>query len=200
MTPTVAKSGMHKMRRIAEVAFPDIAGRLMSLYWLTRLTHTPAGVAVELGVRNGDSTRAILAACEDCGQLLYSFDIEDVRAHVPSYTTKFGLPWFQAGWRFSRQDSVSAGRLWNLGPVDMVFIDTDHTYETTRDEIAAWSPHVRLGGCLAFHDYWMTSSDAPRNGVKPAVDEWCAAYPREYKLETWARWEGDTGFAVIWKV
>jgi len=43
-------------------------------------------------------------------------------------------------------------------PVDMIFVDTDHTVETTRREVELWLPYVREGGILAFHDIY-TSAD-----------------------------------------
>lgn len=35
---------------------------------------------------------------------------------------------------------------------DLVFIDTTHGYEDTRDEIATYGPRLTPGGCLALHD------------------------------------------------
>jgi hypothetical protein len=50
--------------------------------------------------------------------------------------------------------------------VDFVFIDADHSYESTLKDIQAWLPKIKDGGILAGHDYvdkW--------EGVKRAVDE-----------------------------
>jgi hypothetical protein len=50
--------------------------------------------------------------------------------------------------------------------VDMVFIDGDHRYESVREDIKDWWPHVKPGGVICGHDY-------PNfDGVKRAVDEW----------------------------
>jgi len=38
------------------------------------------------------------------------------------------------------------------GPVDFAFIDGDHTYEGVRQDVAMYSPLVREGGIVAFHD------------------------------------------------
>lgn len=38
-------------------------------------------------------------------------------------------------------------------PLDLIFIDGDHSYEACRDDIQAWRQHVRPGGILAVHDY-----------------------------------------------
>jgi methyltransferase family protein len=37
-------------------------------------------------------------------------------------------------------------------PVDLLFIDGDHTYETVRGDYETYLPHVRPGGVVAFHD------------------------------------------------
>ena len=37
-------------------------------------------------------------------------------------------------------------------PVDLLFIDGDHTYETVKTEFEMYSPLVRSGGVIAFHD------------------------------------------------
>jgi hypothetical protein len=49
-------------------------------------------------------------------------------------------------------------------PVDLVFIDADHTYEEVRKDLR-WARHVRPGGILCGHDYGVFP------GVNRAVDE-----------------------------
>jgi predicted O-methyltransferase YrrM len=39
------------------------------------------------------------------------------------------------------------------GTIDFVFIDGDHSYEACRNDIAAWTPFVKRGGVIAFHDF-----------------------------------------------
>ncbi len=192
---TVCKDGLNRMFGIIDRATGDIKHRLWTLYWLVRMTHTPQGVAVELGTRNGDSTRAMLAAAADVLGAVYSFDCEDC-SHVVTD------PYLHSYWQFHRKDSAKAGWEWS-GMVDMVFVDTDHLYATTKGELEAWAPRVRQGGCMAFHDYWL--DDASRaecgHGVKQAVDEWANKYQKVWRLETWdAGPDGDTGMAVIWRI
>jgi len=52
-------------------------------------------------------------------------------------------------------DSKSIGQEWlgRGGPVDMVFIDGDHSYEGCKGDIEAWLPNLKPGGLLAIHDY-----------------------------------------------
>ena len=48
--------------------------------------------------------------------------------------------------------SAEAARGWNGTPVDVVFIDGDHTREGARLDWDLWSPHVPAGGTVVFHD------------------------------------------------
>lgn len=53
---------------------------------------------------------------------------------------------------------------------DFLFIDGDHTYEGVRADWLAWSPLVRPGGVVAFHDTW-PNGDRHEPGVVRWVDE-----------------------------
>ena len=39
------------------------------------------------------------------------------------------------------------------GQIDFIFIDGDHSYEACKADIAAWTPFVKRGGVIAFHDF-----------------------------------------------
>ncbi|MGH7127134.1 MAG: class I SAM-dependent methyltransferase, partial [Planctomycetaceae bacterium] len=52
-------------------------------------------------------------------------------------------------------------------PADIIFIDADHSYESTKADILAWLPHVKPGGVMLGHDY--RTQQFP--GVTQAVDE-----------------------------
>jgi len=55
-----------------------------------------------------------------------------------------------------------------------IYVDTDHSYETTRDELKLYAPKLKEGGIIAGHDYekgnWITTY---RYGVIEAVHEFC---------------------------
>lgn len=38
------------------------------------------------------------------------------------------------------------------GPIDFLFIDADHYYDSVSRDFAVWSAHVRPGGLIGFHD------------------------------------------------
>jgi predicted O-methyltransferase YrrM len=53
-------------------------------------------------------------------------------------------------WHIARSQDV--GRSWTGGPVDVVFIDGDHSPEGCREDWERWHEHVRPGGAVCFHD------------------------------------------------
>jgi predicted O-methyltransferase YrrM len=196
--------GISWMKKIAQIAAGgDMEDRVWSLYWLARWCvercPEPGGIVVELGVRTGNSTRALLAACVDCGAKLYSFDTTDCRETVTKVNLAAGMPSpFEFPWEFRQQDSREVGRMWPHWPVDMIFVDTDHSVVTTTEEILHWNRHVRVGGAMVFHDYFLF--EAPMDGVKIAVDQFARDWPKHWRLETHADWgRPDTGLAVLWR-
>jgi predicted O-methyltransferase YrrM len=52
-------------------------------------------------------------------------------------------------------DSLAAAKKLEAqrGAIDFVFIDGDHSYDACRADIAAWTPFVKRGGVIAFHDF-----------------------------------------------
>lgn len=59
---------------------------------------------------------------------------------------------------------------------DLVYIDTDHTYEATIEELRAYAPKMREGGVIAGHDCCVGSYEgAYRYGVIETVHEFCVA-------------------------
>ena len=63
------------------------------------------------------------------------------------------------------------------GLVDVLFIDADHTYEGVKKDYELWSPLVRNGGCIVFHDVADHSKSNPACRVKQFWDELRAAHP-----------------------
>jgi predicted O-methyltransferase YrrM len=53
-------------------------------------------------------------------------------------------------WHLARSQDV--GRSWTGGPVDLVFIDGDHSPEGCREDWELWQAQVAPGGAVAFHD------------------------------------------------
>lgn len=74
-----------------------------------------------------------------------------------------------------RRFSVDAARDWTHGPIDWVYIDALHDYESCLADMRAWAPLVRPGGVLSGHDYLDHPPGGQTDfGVVSAVRDWCA--------------------------
>jgi len=74
----------------------------------------------------------------------------------------------------------------NCGEVDFLFIDGDHTYEGVKRDFEMYSPLVKQGGIIAFHDivpgpneavggvpqFWEEIRDRDRYNGKEIVEDW----------------------------
>lgn len=135
----------------------DIQHHLPLLYSLAR------GNVVELGTRTGVSTAALLAGVEAHGGYLWSADINaDCRAL------------FQHDqWTFTQADSRDPAFAEmvkeQMGQIDLLFLDTEHTIEQVSTELALWADYVFPGGHICIHD----PETFP--GVRRAVTEFCEA-------------------------
>lgn len=56
-----------------------------------------------------------------------------------------------AGVRFLRTTSDEAAPGWSA-PIDLLFIDADHSYPAVRRDWEEWTPWVRIDGIVALHD------------------------------------------------
>ena len=136
---------------------------------LPRLRSEARGTVLELGTRGGISTTALLAGVEERGGVVWSVDVEPSSAEVFAGHTQ---------WRFVLTDSRDVDTLVGHGlerPLDVLFVDTIHTYEQVRDELRAWGEWVRPGGVILFHD----TDSYPE--IRRAISEWCR--PRKIPYE-----------------
>jgi len=76
--------------------------------------------------------------------------------------------------------STTAAQDFKDGYFDWIYIDTDHSYETTRDELNLFAPKMKPGGIIAGHDYKMGNwISMYRYGVIEAVHEFCVNHDWE---------------------
>lgn len=164
----------------------DIADHLPRL-------HTEASIpdvkVIELGVRSGNSTAAFLTAATEHNGHVWSVDI--AWPHVPKEWTGLEQWTFLLG-----DDLLLADQLPN--DVDIVFIDTAHTYELTVAELETYAPKLRPGGRFLLHDTELEHPDAspasdPPFPVAKAIQHWTAS--REDVNVEWV--PGCYGLAVI---
>ena len=114
---------------------PDIADHLPQFVtWATNAT------VIEIGVGSANSSSAWLYG----GATLWSVD------HIPTPRAML-LAEMIPTWRYNIGDSLYWEPL-ALRNVDIVFIDSGHTYDLTLAELAAYAPHVAPGGKILLHD------------------------------------------------
>jgi len=136
---------------------PEEAGALASLA-------ADARVVVEIGVYEGSSALVLVRAMAP-GSRLHLIDpfVDEsgwalpagwgateraTRRVVARAAALREAP--QIEWHVERSQDV--GRSWDRGPVDLVFIDGDHSPGAVREDWDVWHPHVKSGGHVAFHD------------------------------------------------
>jgi hypothetical protein len=113
---------------------------------LPRLFEEARGTVLELGVRGGISTSALLAGVEQRGGKVWSVDVD------PSCSTAYAA---HPLWHFVCSDSRDPAPLAVAGlpsEIDVLFVDTLHKYEHVRDELAVWGPRVSRSGIVLMHD------------------------------------------------
>ena len=153
-------------------------------YWLTHWndvqTHLPTlyqaaqGNVLELGVRAGVSTAALLAGVSDHGGHVWSVDRDDCG---PVFA---GHP----HWTFIQGDSLD--NLSVPGEIDLLFVDTEHTAERTIRELRAWGPRSKV---IMLHD---TDDGSTYPGVRDAMATFCQEMGRSAEFH-----EGSYGLGVI---
>ena len=124
----------------------DMCYHVHLIYAITRGIN--AQTVVELGIRNGQSTRAMLYGLSKTGGKLWSNDIENCNHVCP--------PEFKKHWMFlhlSTDDFVSVIKKKNM-EIDLLFIDADHSHEQSYKDFVNYEPFVRNNGFILMHDVY----------------------------------------------
>ena len=142
---------------IASIAQP--CGTMHTSAMLYHMCHViGAKDTVEIGVQHGYTSVVLGMYAREVGGTHTAVDIaETPLRNIEMFNAKLGLD----------IETVlgDSGKVpWNRW-IDLVHIDGDHSYEGCKADINRWTPWVRKGGIVAFHDY--NSGD----GVKDAVDD-----------------------------
>ena len=150
-------------------------------FYCAAVERHPKGVLVELGVHLGRSLSYVLESCRCLGFTVFAVDmwIDVVPDEIDERTHwRGGVHRWQ---RFNenlkamggegyvnvlRMDSIDAANNFKNESVDVIFIDTLHTYEHTKGELEVWWPKLKHGGEMLGHDY-----NNANPGLVQAVDE-----------------------------
>jgi cephalosporin hydroxylase len=148
-------------------------------YMHDRAVETGVRTVVELGVRSGNSTAALLAAVTETGGRLWSVDCEP--PDVPREFTDG--PWTL----IIGDDLAVADQL--PDSIDLLFIDTSHHYQHTLDELRLYGPRstwILLHDTELEHPYQAPAGDPPYPVLR-AVRKWSEEVGRqvEYQSNCW---------------
>ena len=141
----------------------DMKDHLLTIYSVAR--GVQAKTIVEIGVRHGMSTMALLAAAQDIGGKVFSVDIDFCKtAH--SRARLFELEDY---WKFFRMPSRDFIAGWTDGPIYLAFIDGDHRLGGVWEDFSGLYPHVKQDGLILLHDTFCTPEVSKREGIDVAA-------------------------------
>jgi predicted O-methyltransferase YrrM len=178
----------------------QIRDEMMSL--LLRLRERPPRSVLELGTARG-GTLFLFTRIASRDATLVSVDMVDgpfgggyPRVHGPLLRS-FALGRQEI--HLIRGDSHASAtyervrRIVGAQPIDLLFIDADHTYEGVRSDFAMYAPMVASGGLIAFHDI----VDGPEDAVGGVPRFWREIRP-EAAEEIVADWDqGGYGIGLM---
>ncbi len=133
------------------------------------------GVVAEIGIARGDYSEKIISRTEPKSfHLIDSWTAERYKSRKEFVKNRFSRE-LEAGF-LHIHEGISYLELENFndGFFDWVYIDTDHSYETTAKELEISRKKVKVGGLICGHDFiTVTSRGKVRYGVIEAVHEFC---------------------------
>ncbi len=155
------------------------------------------GHLVEIGCLHGRSTAALVQAAAVFKAKLTSIDPFYVTRGMKQQSSpgawagnlrKVGLPVPE----LIALESHEAAKIFE-DEISFLFIDGNHDYEHVKQDIEDWSPKIKVGGVLAFHDIFMPHI----SGVAKAVTEWWLSI-FDIRNVTW-KLESMTDFTIAFR-
>jgi hypothetical protein len=143
----------------------------------------PRGVAAEMGVSRGRFTADILRINQP--RKLHLIDVWNSARYEQSLKQaildKFSDSFASGQLEINEGYSTTVVDSFPDSYFDWIYIDTDHSYSTTRDELALYERKMKPGGIIAGHDYAVGNWKAAlKFGVVEAVYEFCVT--RDWEL------------------
>ena len=132
------------------------------------------GAIVEIGSWKGRSTTWLASGARLAGHGVYAIDPHRRSREYPEAETEAeflanlarnGLAAVVEPLVMTSDDA--AARI--AGPVELLFIDGDHSYEAVRRDAELWLPRLIDGGTVMFHDVATAAYSGPRRVVREMV-------------------------------
>ena len=159
---------------------------------------TKGGKVAEIGVNQGEFSELILEIAEP--NLLHLIDAWNSKTYhaglFEKVADKFKSLIDNGRVQMHRELSTAAAGGFEDDYFDWIYIDTDHSYATTKEELLRYASKIKRGGIIAGHDYTTGNWNAfCRYGVIEAVHEFCVMHDWELVYLT-VEPEGYRSFAV----
>jgi predicted O-methyltransferase YrrM len=155
----------------------------LPLLWAIASVVEPETI-VELGTRQGISTRTLIHAARQWSGRVVSVDPENDKAELTDLPCEF-IP--------MRGEELFC--TWSE-PTRFLFIDTDpHSYRQTRNWLDSWvKAWLADGGVAVFHD---VVAARPEIQVAQAVRDWLREQPPIWR---WQEFAGTSGLGLLWRL
>lgn len=132
-------------------------------------------IILEFGVMGAGSTKAFLEVAEKIGARVISIDVDNYERACDS-----------PNWEFHQMNDLD----FEIDePIDILFIDTSHTYEQTLAELKKFAPKVKKTGVILLHD---TVHSQP---VLEAIVDYLKEFPNKYVFENRP---SCNGLGILW--
>ncbi len=154
---------------------PDIALHMPTL----EVEASSASFIIELGCGDGHGSLRALARGFRKSPFRELYVSVDQRTDRPQFDDRPTEPW----WHLVHGDTAdtdTAGQVAYIAAgslADLVFIDTNHTYEHMSRELEVWNRLVSRSAVWLFHDTWMSGT---YNRMTDAVKEFAWREGRQY--------------------
>jgi MMP 1-O-methyltransferase len=135
---------------------------------------TGRGAIVEIGSWKGRSTTWLASGARLAGRRVYAIDPHRLSREDPGAATldeflgnlaRTGLADVVEPLIMTSEEA--AARI--AGPIELLFIDGDHSYEAVRRDAELWLPRLMDGGTVMFHDVATAAYTGPRRVVRQMV-------------------------------
>lgn len=165
----LARFGSKEFEAFTDIFYPEFESRVdwqsglrdshYVLYAMTRAIKP--NIVVEIGSARGKSTCTLALACRENGMgKVFAID-----PHTPNDWTDVGITGdsydflkgrlehyrLQEWCEIIRSTSLGASQNWTK-PIDMLFIDGDHTYEGVKSDFESFKPWLGENSIVMFHD------------------------------------------------
>jgi hypothetical protein len=140
------------------------------------------GVIAEVGVNKGEFSSEIHRICKPTKMILVDKwnSTEYPKSLKDDVITRFRADIKSGKIEVIQDDSVTATRKFEDAYFDWIYLDTDHSYEATLQELIAYKDKIKPNGIIAGHDFIIGNwKEMLRYGVKEAVYEFCVTYDWE---------------------